>query len=68
MADAGLHADTDPVKHMRLAAVLGSQPLAGESQIASWRDRAGTPTGWSRSWSSRRWTRPCWRAGRPAKP
>ncbi|HEY6499394.1 MAG TPA: hypothetical protein VIZ20_08205 [Streptosporangiaceae bacterium] len=39
----GRHADTDPVKHMRLAAVLGSQPLAGESQIASWRDRAGYP-------------------------
>ena len=37
------HADTDPVKHMRLAAILGSQPLAGESQIASWRDRAGYP-------------------------
>jgi hypothetical protein len=37
------HADTDPVKHIRLAAVLRSQPLAGESLIASWRDRAGYP-------------------------
>jgi hypothetical protein len=34
-------ADTDPVKHMRLAAVQRSQPLAGEPLIASWRERAG---------------------------
>lgn len=34
-------ADTDPVKHMRLAAVQRSQPLAGETLIASWRERAG---------------------------
>ncbi len=37
------HADTDPVKHMRLAAVQRSQPLAGETLIASWRDRTGYP-------------------------
>jgi hypothetical protein len=34
-------ADTDPVKHMRLAAVQRSHPLAGESLVASWRERAG---------------------------
>jgi hypothetical protein len=33
-------ADTDPVKHMRLAAVQRSHPLAGEPLIASWRERA----------------------------
>jgi hypothetical protein len=32
--------DTDPVKHMRLAAVRNSRPLAGEDLIASWRARA----------------------------
>src|SRR5215470_7583576 len=35
-----LHADTDPVKHMRLAALQRSRPLAGEQVIASWRARA----------------------------
>jgi Domain of unknown function (DUF4037) len=34
-------ADLDPVKHMRLAAVQRSYPLAGESLVASWRERAG---------------------------
>ncbi|HWG13853.1 MAG TPA: DUF4037 domain-containing protein [Streptosporangiaceae bacterium] len=33
-------ADTDPVKHMRLAAVQRSHPLAGQPLIASWRERA----------------------------
>ncbi|MBV9792999.1 MAG: hypothetical protein JO016_03595 [Actinobacteria bacterium] len=33
-------ADTDPVKHMRLAAVQHSAPLAGADLIASWRARA----------------------------
>lgn len=33
-------ADTDPVKHMRLAAVQRSQPLAGEKLVAAWRERA----------------------------
>ena len=36
-----LRADTDPVKHMRLAAVQRSRPLAGAELIASWRARAG---------------------------
>ena len=34
-------ADTDLVKHMRLAAVQRSQPLAGEHLISSWRAPAG---------------------------
>jgi hypothetical protein len=33
-------ADPDPVKHMRLAAVQRSQPLAGQSLVTSWRERA----------------------------
>jgi Domain of unknown function (DUF4037) len=33
-------ADPDPVKHMRLAAVQRSYPLAGESLVTSWRERA----------------------------
>lgn len=39
--DVVLRADTDPVKHMRLAAVRNSRPLAGAELIASWRARAG---------------------------
>jgi len=39
--DVILRADTDPVKHMRLAAVQRSRPLAGAELIASWRARAG---------------------------
>jgi hypothetical protein len=35
------HADTDPVKHMRLAALQRSRPLLGEELMASWRARAG---------------------------
>ena len=31
------HADTDPVKHMRLAALQHARPLLGEQAIASWR-------------------------------
>jgi hypothetical protein len=34
------HADADPVKHMRLAALQRSRPLAGAELIASWRARA----------------------------
>jgi len=34
------HADTDPVKHMRLAALQNSLPLTGAELIASWRTRA----------------------------
>ena len=34
-------ADTDPVKHMRLAALQRSRPLLGEELMASWRARAG---------------------------
>jgi hypothetical protein len=34
------HADTDPVKHMRLAALQRSRPLLGAEMIASWRARA----------------------------
>lgn len=33
-------ADTDPVKHMRLAALQRSRPLLGAEMIASWRARA----------------------------
>ena len=35
------HADTDPVKHMRLAALQRSRPLLGEELMASWRARVG---------------------------
>ena len=35
--DVVLRADTDPVKHMRLAAVQRSRPLAGAELIAYWR-------------------------------
>jgi hypothetical protein len=38
--DVILRADTDPVKHMRLAALQRSRPLAGEEIVASWRARA----------------------------
>jgi hypothetical protein len=34
-------ADTDPVKHMRLAALQHCRPLLGEPVIAAWRSRAG---------------------------
>jgi len=33
--------DTDPVKHMRLAALRRSRPLVGAQLMASWRSRAG---------------------------
>lgn len=38
--DVVLRADTDPVKHMRLAALQRSRPLAGAELLASWRARA----------------------------
>jgi hypothetical protein len=34
-------ADTDPLKHMRLAALQRSRPLLGAELMASWRSRAG---------------------------
>ena len=34
-------ADTDPVKHMHLAALLRSRPLLGAELMTSWRSRAG---------------------------
>ncbi len=37
--DVVLRADTDPVKHMRLAALQQSRPLLGSRLIASWRAR-----------------------------
>lgn len=39
--DVVLRADTDPVKHMRLAAIQRSVPLAGAELAGSWRARAG---------------------------
>lgn len=39
--EVGRRADTDPVKHMRLAALRRSRPLAGAGLLASWRARAG---------------------------
>ena len=35
-------ASTDPVRHMRLAALQRCRPLAGTEMMASWRARAGT--------------------------
>lgn len=44
--DVILHADTSPVKHMRLAALQRSRPLLGAELISSWRARAdGFPRG-----------------------
>jgi len=40
--DVLVRASTDPVRHMRLAALQRSRPLAGEELMASWRARAGT--------------------------
>lgn len=39
--DVVLRADTDPVKHMRLAAIQRGWPMAGAELMASWRARAG---------------------------
>jgi hypothetical protein len=39
--DVVRRADTDPVKHMRLAALQRSRPLLGGDLITSWRARAG---------------------------
>lgn len=38
--DVVLQADTDPVKHMRLAAIQRSCPLVGAGLVESWRARA----------------------------
>jgi Domain of unknown function (DUF4037) len=38
--DVALRTDTDPVKHMRLAALQQSRPLLGTEMIESWRSRA----------------------------
>jgi hypothetical protein len=35
-----LRADTDPVKHMRLAAIQRCRPLAGADLVLAWRERA----------------------------
>ena len=49
------HADTDPVKHMRLAALQRSRPLLGAELMVSWRSRAcGYPTNSSRPWWNER--------------
>lgn len=39
--DVILRASTDPVRHMRLAALQRSRPLLGAELMASWRARAG---------------------------
>jgi Domain of unknown function (DUF4037) len=36
-----LRADTDPVKHMRLAAIQRCRPLTGAELVSAWRERAG---------------------------
>lgn len=38
--DVVLRASTDPVRHMRLAALQRSRPLLGAETIATWRARA----------------------------
>lgn len=40
--DVLVRASTDPVRHMRLAAIQRCRPLAGTELMASWRARAGT--------------------------
>jgi hypothetical protein len=40
--DVLLRASTDPVRHMRLAALQRCRPLAGKEMMASWRARADT--------------------------
>src|SRR5689334_24691018 len=40
--DVVLRADTDPVRHMRLAAFQRCRPLLGAETMASWRVRADT--------------------------
>lgn len=42
LGDVLVLADTDPVRHMRLAALQRCRPLTGTQMIASWRPRAGT--------------------------
>lgn len=39
--DVVLRASTDPLRHMRLAALQRSRPLAGAELMAAWRARAG---------------------------
>ena len=41
LAEVVLETSTDPVKHMRLAAIQRSHPLIGAELMASWRARAG---------------------------
>ncbi len=41
LEDVLLRASTDPVRHMRLAALQRSRPLLGAELMASWRARAG---------------------------
>ena len=40
LAEVVLETSTDPVKHMRLAAIQRSRPLIGAELMASWRQRA----------------------------
>ena len=40
--DVLVRASTDPVRHMRLAALQRCRPLLGEELMGSWRARAGT--------------------------
>ena len=40
--DVLIRTSTDPVRHMRLAALQRCRPLAGTKMMASWRARAGT--------------------------
>jgi hypothetical protein len=67
--DVVVRASTDPVRHMRLAALQRCRPLAGTQMMASWRARAGTfPANWSRHWWNRLWPRRYLPAGQPARP
>ncbi|MEP7022357.1 MAG: hypothetical protein ABJB47_00770 [Actinomycetota bacterium] len=53
-----LQADTDPVKHMRLAASsVRGRCWALSCSAAGGTGPASTPTGWSRPWWSSRWRR-----------
>ena len=66
--DVLVRANTDPVRHMRLAALERCRPLLGTEIMASWRARAGTfPARWSRRWCNRPLPRKYSPAGQPAK-
>ena len=68
IGDVVLRADTDPVKHMRMAALCRCRPLHGPELISSWRrGRLCTRARSSRPWSSGPSARMCSRAGRTGK-